>query len=293
MHLISLDNENDKKMNLDIKFSVLMSVYHKDSPEFFDLALRSVTVEQTLRPSQMVIVEDGPVPAQMEDVITTVNGEVPEIEFTVLRRAQNKGLAVSLNEGLRECKYDWVARMDSDDISVPERFEKEFGFIQANDFNIDIVGSYIDEFSEQVGDITSIRTVGTTQDEIKRMSKKRTPFNHMSVIFNKTSVEKAGCYSEDFGKLEDYKLWVDMLSKGARAANIPEILVHVRVGNGFIERRSNKREIQDWDMLQQYLLKGGIVTKGEALMNKLYIRVFIYTPSFVKKFLYKYMLRKK
>lgn len=114
----------------------------------------------------------------------------------------------------------------------------------------------------------------------------------MSVIFNKNTVEKAGCYSENFGKLEDYKLWVDMLTMGAQAANLPEILVHVRVGNGFIERRSNKREIQDWDMLQQYLLKGGIVNKREAFMNKLYIRVFIYTPSFVKKFLYKFILRK-
>jgi len=275
------------------KFSVLISSYQKDSPEFFDLALRSVTIDQSLQPNQVVIVEDGPVSAQMEEIISSVKDGVPEIEFTVLRRAQNKGLAVSLNEGLRECKYDWVARMDSDDISVPERFEKQFGFIQAHGYNIDIVGGYIDEFSQQVGDISSIRTVGKTQEEIQSMSKKRTPFNHMTVVYKKSSVEKAGCYSEDFGKLEDYKLWVDMLSNGARAANIPEILVHVRVGNGFIERRSNKREIQDWDMLQQYLLKGGIVSKQEAWMNKLYIRVFIYTPSFVKKFLYKYILRKK
>lgn len=276
-----------------VKFSVLISVYHKDVPEYFDLALRSVTVEQTLRPEQVVIVEDGPVPVQMEEVINSVMEEVPEIDFTVLRRSENKGLAVSLNEGLRACRNEWIARMDSDDISVPERFEKEFAVIKDNDFNIDIVGSYIDEFSEKVGDISSIRTVGVSQEDIKRMTKKRTPFNHMSVIYKKSIVEKAGCYSENFGKLEDYKLWVDMFSIGARAVNIPEVLVHVRVGNGFIERRSNKREIQDWDMLQQYLLKGGIVNRGEALMNKLYIRVFIYTPSFVKKFLYKFLLRKK
>lgn len=280
-------------MNKDIRFSVLMSVYHKDIPDYFDLALRSVTVEQTLRPNQVVIVEDGPVPVQMEEVINSVMEEVPEIDFTVLRRSENKGLAVSLNEGLRACRNEWIARMDSDDISVPERFEKEFAVIKDNDFNIDIVGSYIDEFSEKVGDISSIRTVGVSQEDIKRMTKKRTPFNHMSVIYKKSIVEKAGCYSENFGKLEDYKLWVDMFSIGARAVNIPEVLVHVRVGNGFIERRSNKREIQDWDMLQQYLLKGGIVNRGEALMNKLYIRVFIYTPSLVKKFLYKFLLRKK
>lgn len=97
----------------------------------------------------MVIVEDGSVPAQIEDVISSVKGEVPDMEFTVLRRAQNKGLAVSLNEGLRECKYDWVARMDSDDISAAERFEKEFEFIRDNNYKVDIVGSYIDEFSEK------------------------------------------------------------------------------------------------------------------------------------------------
>ena len=116
--------------------------------------------------------------------------------------------------------------------------------------------------------------------------------NHVSVMYLKSAVLAVGGYSEDFGKLEDYKLWVDLITAGYKLANIDDIVVNVRVGKGFIARRSNKREIQDWDMLQTYLLKNNLINKRKAWMNKLYIRAFIYMPAWMKKIAYKTILRK-
>lgn len=272
-------------------FSVLMSVYVKDDPVFFEKALESVSIEQTVKPSQIVIVEDGPVSDSIEQVIEKVQEETNGIEFTVRRNKNNKGLAAALNDGISECKYDWIARMDSDDISAKERFEKQIGFLENNP-ETKVLGGSIAEFENNPGDIHSERHVGKNMDEIVRMARARTPMNHVSVMYSKSAVLTAGGYSENFGKLEDYKLWVDMISKNISMANLDDVLVYVRIGNGFLERRSNRREIEDWDMLQDYLIKSRIIGKFQSLKNKVYIRVFTYMPLWMKSFAYKYVLRK-
>ena len=274
-----------------MKFSALVSVYGKDDASFFEDALLSISKEQTIKPAQVVVVEDGPVPDEIEKSIDAVIEAAPECEFTVIRKPQNAGLAAALNTGLKECKYEWVARMDSDDISLPDRFEKQLAFIE-NHPNVDVIGGAIAEFAESPGDQQSERHVGLDMKSIREMAKSRTPMNHVTVMYKKTSIENAGCYSENFGKLEDYKLWVDLLGKDAVLANIDDILVYVRTGNGFITRRSNKREITDWDMLQGYLLDNGIINKFTSIKNKLYIRCFIYMPGWMKLLAYKVFLRK-
>ncbi len=274
-----------------MEFSVLVSVYGKDNASFFKEALLSVSKEQTVKPAQVVVVEDGPVPEGIEGAIEEAIKATPECEFTIIRKPQNAGLAAALNTGLRECKYEWVARMDSDDISLPDRFEKQLAFIEKHS-NVDVIGGAIAEFAETPGDQQSERHVGLDMKSIREMAKSRTPMNHVTVMYKKSSIEKVGCYSEDFGKLEDYKLWVDLLGKDAVLANIDDILVYVRTGNGFITRRSNKREITDWDMLQSYLLENGIINKFTAFKNKLYIRCFIYMPGWMKLLAYKTFLRK-
>lgn len=272
-------------------FSVLMSVYSRDNIEDFRTALESVTIAQTLKPKQVVIVQDGIVPKEIDDIIFEIEQQMSEIEYTVLKKETNQGLAAALNSGLKICKYDWVARMDSDDISVPERFEKQLQYI-AEHIDIDVLGGSIAEFENQIGDIKSERHVGLTNDKIRKMAKTRTPMNHVSVMYLKKTVMEVGGYSENFGKLEDYKLWIDLLAAGKNLANIDDVLVNVRIGKGFIERRSNKKEIQDWDMLQTYLLKSKIIDKFQALKNKIYIRIFIYMPGWVKNIAYRKMLRK-
>lgn len=273
-----------------MKFSVLISVYGKDDTDFFRIALESVTVKQTLKPTQVVIVEDGPVPEKINQIISETQMLVPEIEFSVVKKEKNAGLAAALNSGLKVCKYDWIARMDSDDVSAPSRFQMQVEYIKRHP-NVAVVGGAISEFENEIGDICSERHVKLCHEDIKKMARSRTPMNHVSVMYTKQSVENIGGYSEDFGKLEDYKLWVDLISSGYVLGNLDDILVYVRVGNGFIERRSNKREIQDWDMLQNYLLKSQIINKWDAAMNRIYIRAFIYMPAWVKKIAYKLVLR--
>lgn len=274
-----------------MEFSALVSVYGKDDALFFKEALLSISKDQTIKPAQIVVVEDGPVPNEIERSIECAINAAPECEFTVIRKSQNAGLAAALNTGLKECKYEWVARMDSDDISLPDRFAKQLDYIK-NHPNVDIIGGAIAEFTLTPGDMQSERHVGLDMEAIRKMAKSRTPMNHVSVMYKKSVVEEAGCYSENFGKLEDYKLWVDLLGNNAALANVDDILVYVRTGNGFISRRSNKREIVDWDMLQSYLLESGIINRFDGFKNKLYIRAFIYMPSFLKIFLYKTFLRK-
>lgn len=273
-------------------FSVLMSVYKNDKPDFFELALRSITTDQKLKPKQVVIIQDGPVAQGIDHIIENISNEESSIKFTVEKNAENKGLAVSLNKGLKLCDYEWIARMDADDISVPERFSIQRRFILKHT-ELDLVGAYIAEFENAPNDIHSLREVPVHPREIKQMLKTRNPINHMTVMYKKSSVLAAGGYSENFGKLEDYKLWVDMISCGYRMVNIPKVLVNVRIGNGFIERRSNKREIQDWDMLQEYLLRNNFIKLSKALRNKLYIRCFTYMPPKLKEMAYKYVLRRK
>lgn len=268
-----------------------MSVYGKDNPKFFLEALRSISTQQSLKPNQIVVVYDGPVPEEIRKYFSICSLENPNIEFTEIEKQQNGGLAAALNTGLQACNYHWVARMDSDDLARHDRFKKQLAYLE-NHPQVSILGGAIAEFENIPGDIDSIRSVGLSEKEILRMAKSRTPFNHVTVIFDKSALTSVGGYCEDFGKLEDYKLWVDLLSAGFKPANISDILVDVRVGNGFIERRSNKREISDWDNLQRYLLKAGFISHFQALLNMVYIRIFIYTPSTLKKFIYKHILRK-
>lgn len=272
--------------------SVLMSVYGKDNPRYYRLALESVTSGQILKPKQVVIVFDGPVPNEIEIITKEVEKKNPEICFTIVKQETNKGLAAALNLGLKSCNCEYVARMDSDDISVPNRFRLQAEYLQKHP-ETDLLGGFISEFIDNPKQFTSVRKVGCDKESIIHMAKRRTPFNHVSVIYRKESVLAVGGYAEDFGKLEDYRLWVDMISAGVTFSNIEDILVNVRVGDGQLQRRSNAREITDWDNLQHYLLKAGIVNRFDSIINMIAIRVFTYMPVGLKKVAYKAVLRGK
>ena len=275
-----------------MNFSVLMSVYKSDNPSFFEEALNSVSTIQTVKPKQIVIVKDGPVDEKIDLIIKKIENRNKNIEFTIISNKENKGLASALNDGIKSCKYEWIARMDADDISLSNRFEKQIHYL-LNNPDVDVLGGCIAEFNNVPGDLKSKRIVASNSEEIRKMAKKRTPMNHMTVMYRKKAVEDVGCYSVSFGKLEDYKLWVDLINANYKLNNLEDIVLNARVGNGFLSRRSNKREIKDWDMLQKYLLEHHIVNKFEAIINRLNIRVFIYMPCWIKKIIYKVLLRNK
>ena len=277
-----------------MKFSVLMSVYKSDNAKYLLRAIESVTIDQTLKPAQLVLVKDGPVSEKIDAIITKMQPTLNNIgiEFAVISKEVNAGLAAALNTGLEYCKYEYVARMDSDDMSLPNRFELELPNIADNP-EISVLGGGITEFEDDEKVPIQARIVPQKHEEIVDMLRTRNAMNHTTVVFKKSDIVKLGGYSENFGKLEDYKLWVDAVCAGLKLQNISDVCVNVRVGAGFIERRSNKREIQDWDMLQEYLKKAKLIGNGKALINKLYIRVFIYMPAWMKKIAYKTILRKK
>lgn len=212
-----------------MKFSVLMSLYIKENPKFLTECFDSL-VAQTRQADEIVLVFDGPINEELEAVVQKFKPILPLVE---VRLAQNRGLGKALNEGLLHCSHDWVFRMDTDDICVPERFEKQVAFISQHP-QTTIFGGQIAEFGEGIDDIVSYRRVPTEPKEIKHFALKRCPFNHMTVAYQKNVVLACGGY-EDLQ--EDYYLWLKLIAQDPQVANLPDMLVYARVGNGMVGRR--------------------------------------------------------
>ena len=215
-----------------MKFSVLMSVYKKDIPEYLNQAIESV-LNQTIKPSEIVIVVDGPVSIELKDILEKYKGEYDIFKIIYLK--ENQGLGDALRIGMKYCTYNIVARMDSDDISVSNRFENQIREFET-DKNLDIVGGQIYEFIDNKENIICSRNVPLENNDIYKYAKKRCPFNHMTVMFKKDSVLKCGGYLHWYNN-EDYYLWIRMIENNAKLKNIPEYLVNVRVGKEMYQRR--------------------------------------------------------
>ena len=185
--------------------------------------------------------------------------------FNVIYLPTNQGLGNGLRVALENCSHKIVARMDADDIAVPNRFEKQLAFLTANP-QTDIVGGQITEFAEDPTRPTGMRKVPLTDRDIKTYLKKRCPFNHMTVMFKKTAVEKAGGY-QDWYCNEDYYLWARMALKGARFANVPEVLVNVRTGNGMSARRGGWKYFRNEAALQGYLWANHLIGLPRLIYN--------------------------
>ncbi|MDE7423388.1 MAG: glycosyltransferase [Lachnospiraceae bacterium] len=245
-----------------IKFSVLMSVYKKDNPFFFREALYSV-IHQTYSADEIILVKDGAVSKEIQLVIDDVKKQCKYLYVYELK--ENVGLGKALSYGMQKCRNEIIARMDSDDISLPERFEKEIAYFGKNK-NLTIVGSYIDEFVENPNKPKSIRTVPTSMEEIKRKVVVRCPFNHPSVMFKKSHILAAGGYQSLY-LFEDYYLWIRLIEKEFICANIPEVLVHMRIGNGMVSRRGGKEYFESYKFLQNYMLKHKMLPIWKYMFN--------------------------
>lgn len=271
-------------------FSVLMSVYINDSPDYLAKALKSIYDEQTRKPDEIVIVFDGPLTPQLLDVLDIFKAGKENI-VKYYPQDINRGLGEALRIGSEFCNGDYIFRMDSDDVSESTRFEKQIDFIQKNP-DIDVLGTDIAEFYNSPEETKKrIRSCPSTHSEIVKMGKKRNPMNHVSVCIKRSSLLKSGGY-KTLLLLEDYYLWLRMIVAGCKFANINESLVFVRVGNGFDYKRGAKERISGWKVLQDYMVKNGMISICEARMNMLYIRAFVRTPVWMKRLIYKKLLRK-
>lgn len=273
-----------------MKFSVLISIYEKEEPIFFDQALRSVLVEQTKIPDEIVIVKDGPLPIELEKVVNKYRDRFKDI-VKVVGYEKNKGLGEALRFGIQYCSNELVARMDSDDISTKKRFEKQLDFMEKNP-SISVVGSYISEFYDDPNNCKFTRTTPQKHDDIKSMLKRRNPMNHVTVMFRKSDLEKIDGYKH-LPYLEDYYLWARFIGNGFKLHNIEDVLVLVRTGENMYKRRSNPEYIRSWKTLQDEMLRMGLVNRLDYIINMINIVGFIYMPAGIKENIYKILLRKK
>ena len=246
-------------------FSVLLPVYRGDRADFLRRSLASVTVEQTLPPDEVLIVRDGPVPGELDDVLAParrgeLSGGVP---VRVLELAENAGLALALDAGLEHVAHEVVARQDADDISVPERFATQLPLLAAG---YDLIGSAIREFSEETDTGGVVRRQPADPERIRRAMTLRDPFNHPSVVYRASAVRAAGGY-EPLDLMEDYWLFARMIRDGVRATNVPDVLVRYRVGAGAYARRGGGRLLHSELELQARMHRAGITTTAQYVRN--------------------------
>lgn len=237
-------------------YSVLMSVYYKEKPKFLARALDSM-FNQSVAPDEVVIVEDGPLTDGLYGVLNEYSEKYTN-RFKRVVNETNLGLGKALNRGLEACKNEIVARMDTDDISKPERCEKQLQmFLEIPD--LDVVGTNIAEFTDNPENVCSVREVPAEHNEICTFLKKRCPFNHMTVMFKKSSVIGAGGYL-DWHFNEDYYLWIRMFLADCRFANIAEELVNARVGKDMFARRGGYKYYKSEKELFKYMYKHKIIS---------------------------------
>ena len=244
-----------------MKLSVLMSVYHRESPEILRQSLASLAA-QTVQADEVVIVKDGPLGAELDAVIGAHCGSAPIVTVELERQM---GLGPALHAGLKRCRGDLVARMDSDDICLRDRFQKQLAFMQRNP-DADVVGGAIAEFHNDPTKIASIRRMPSSADLLGEIARRRNPLNHMTVVFRKASVLAAGSYQSCPG-FEDYDLWARVLMRGGRLYNLNDVLVYVRCGNGMQQRRDGFRYLRQEALLQHRFLKTGFLSKPQFVLN--------------------------
>ena len=270
-----------------MNFSVLLSVYRKEQPAYLRQSLDSI-FNQTLLPDEVELVKHGPLIDTLDEVV-----EEYALKFSALKvvpLSENQGLGKALNEGLKHCSYDLVARMDTDDVAKPERFEKQIEVFRAHP-EIDVVGAWIDEFEGCTENVISVRKLPEFQKEIRKFAQKRNPLNHPVVMFRKEAVIKAGGYLH-FPLFEDYYLWVRMLMNGARFYNVPESLLYFRFSPDMFKRRGGKKYALDEFRFQQFLFKSGFIGILCFVENVSIRFVSRIIPNGVRTVLYKKMLRK-
>ena len=236
-------------------FSVAISVYKNDNPVFFDRALNSITENQTIMPNEIVLVVDGPVSAELNKVIDMYEDKFNI--FKIIRLKKNGGLGNALKIAVENSTYELIARMDSDDVSLPARFEEQLKFFVLNP-ETDVVGGNITEFIGNENNIVGMRSVPLTNEAIREYMKIRCAFNHMSVMYKKSAVQSAGGYQDWFWN-EDYYLWIRMWLNGAIFANTGSVLVNVRVGEEMYQRRGGEKYFSSEKRLQDYMLKQGMI----------------------------------
>lgn len=269
-------------------YSVLMSVYYRETPEFLNQAMESIQT-QTLSTNNFVLVCDGPLNSALDKVIAAKQREMG-MALDVIHLTKNGGLGNALNEGIKHCKNELIARMDSDDIAYSDRCEKQIKVFNSHP-EVSICSGIVEEFTARPDIVDARRAPPETNEEIVEFAKKRNPFNHPCVMYKKSAVEAVGSY-QDFYLLEDYYLWIRMLMAGYQGYNIQEPLLHMRAGDDMYKRRAGWKYAKAQITLFQMMEKNGFINKCQCIKSCAIRSASALAPNVLRKYAFKIALRK-
>lgn len=239
-----------------MNFSVLISIYFKEQPEHFNACMESIWNNQTVKPSEIIMVEDGPLTAELDQIIKYWKDKLADT-LKVIKLAKNVGTGKAKNIGLQQCINEIVCIVDTDDISVPDRFEKQITIL-SNDPDLVILGGQIIEFINEPSSPSGMRNVPLTNLELRQYAKKQSPFNNMTIAYRKSKILKVGGYQHHLW-MEDYNLFLRVIAEGYKVQNLQDVLVYARIDNGMHGRRKGleyiKSEKQLLDLKKQLKLQ--------------------------------------
>lgn len=267
--------------------SVLITVYAKESPLFLDQALRSLE-QQSMQPSQVVLVKDGPLGPSLDAVIASYDGLLP---LSVVALPENMGSGPASRAGMEVCRESLVARMDSDDICLPHRLEVQTRALMENP-GVDAVGGAIAEFETCPERPVAFRWPPAASADVARWARFRSPINNMTAVFRREAALRAGNY-QNFPLYEDYHLWVRMLLAGSRLMNLDQVLVNVRVGNGMHSRRRGLRYALQEVRFQRFLCESGFISPARGICNALLGVPLRLVPAPLGRLVYLNLLRSR
>lgn len=266
-----------------------MSVYYKEKPEWLDYSIESM-FKQTIMPDEFVLIEDGPLTEELNVVVEKWEKKYKKI-FNIVKLEKNGGLGPALERGILECKNEYIARMDSDDYSIPTRIEEEFAIFEKYP-ELGLVGSNVEEFENDIESVNCSVILPEKQDEIIKFSKKRCPFRHPTLLYKKSEILKAGNYRE-FYLCEDYDLYVRMLRNNCKCYNIQKPLVFMRIGKDFYKRRGGIRYMNTILKFKNEQLKNRYFSLLDYLKSTIPHIIVCLLPNSMRDWVYRNLLRKK
>lgn len=269
-------------------YSVLMSVYRNDNPNFLRESIESI-MNQTIQTNDFVIIKDGKLTSELDFIILKFKNMYPDI-FNIVELAENVGLGKALSIGIAYCKNEFVARMDADDFSIKDRIEKELNYLE-NHVDVDLIGTQSYEFNNDVNVPVQYNTFPIEHENIVKYAHSRNPYSHPSVVFKKSKVLEAGNYQDAY-LCEDYDLWIRMIQNGSKCANLDEYLFAVRISDDFFKRRGGIKYVSSINNLMKRNMKNGFFTKKDYIKN-IAVRSTVYLmPNNLRSFVYTKFLRK-
>lgn len=271
------------------KLSVLMSLYIKEKPEYARACFESLE-RQTVKADEWVIVEDGPLTKELYELLDEYEKKYPRLIKRVPLK-ENKGLGIALREGVINCSNELIARMDTDDICREDRFEKQLSEFEKNQ-NLDICGSHILEFEGDIKNILCQRKVPLEDLAIKKYQKRRDSFNHMTVMFKKSSILNAGNYQSCM-LMEDTLLWINLFNAGAEAKNVDDYLVYARIGRNMFERRGGFSYFKKYKKARKRIYDTGYISRWDYSYTIIVQFIVALLPNAFRAWIFQNLLHKK